>query len=182
MKGFILGILATLIALLVGGRFVLTSGYVNFSADQRPSSTEMHLAMSAMDAWAEHNAPDVKNPVPATEENLVTGAKLYLEHCAGCHGLPSNPNSQFAKSFNPPVPNFFRKAPDMPENQNFFITKQGIRWTGMPAWSHILSDTQIWQTVTFMSNIEKLPPAAQKVLEPQEAAAPPPPPMPKGMR
>ena len=184
MKGFILGVFVTLIALAACGWFVLKQNYIDFSADQRPSSLERRLAMGAMDSWAEHRAPDVKNPVPATEENLVTGAKLYLEHCAGCHGLPSNPSGQFAKSFNPPVPNFFRKAPDMPENQNFFITRQGIRWTGMPAWSHILSDTQIWQVVAFMTNIEKLPPAAQKVLEPQEAAAPPPPsaPMPKGMR
>jgi mono/diheme cytochrome c family protein len=40
----------------------------------------------------------------------------------------------------------------------------------MPAWNGTLNDAQIWQTVTFLSNFEKLPPAARKVLEP--AAAP----------
>jgi hypothetical protein len=35
----------------------------------------------------------------------------------------------------------------------------------MPAWNKTLRDTQIWQLVTFMSNIEKLPPAALKVLQ-----------------
>jgi mono/diheme cytochrome c family protein len=35
----------------------------------------------------------------------------------------------------------------------------------MPAWNKTLSDTQIWQLVTFLSNIEKLPAAASKKLE-----------------
>jgi len=89
-----------------------------------------------------------------------------VNHCAGCHGVPSNPDSQFAHSFNPEVPSFFKDAPDMAEHQNFYIIKHGIRWTGMPAWDKTLDDTQTWQIVTFLSNIEKLPPAAQKELAP----------------
>ena len=119
---------------------------------------EEHLAMSAVDASTERNAPEMKNPVPADESNLVAGAKLYLDHCAGCHGVPSNPESQFGRSFNPPVPAFFKEAPDMPENQNFYIIQHGIRWSGMPAWKNTLNETQTWQLVTFLSNVEKLPP------------------------
>jgi thiosulfate dehydrogenase len=171
MKGFLFGIAVTLIALVAGGGFALKNGYVDFSADQRPSWVEMRLAMGAMDSWAERHAPEAKNPVPPTEENLVAGEKLYLDHCAGCHGLPSKPGSQFGRSFYPPVPGFFKKAPDMPENWNFYIIQHGIRWTGMPSWNGTLNDTQIWQTVAFLSNIEKLPPAARKVLEPVEAPA-----------
>ena len=52
MKGFILGIFVTLIALAAGGWFVLKQNYIDFSADQRPSSLERRLAMGAMDSWA----------------------------------------------------------------------------------------------------------------------------------
>ena len=173
MKSFFFGVVVTSFVLIVGGYFYLTGGHVNIAADQAPSSFERRLAMRAMDAATERRAPDQKNPVQSTEENLVAGAKLYLDHCAGCHGLPSNPASQFSRSFNPPTPGFFKRAPDMPDNQNFYIIKHGIRWTGMPAWSRILTDEQIWKIVTFMSQIEKLPPAAQKVLEPAEAPATP---------
>jgi len=170
MKNFVLGILFALIALFVGTYGCLRTGYVNFAADQRPSSVESHMAMAALDASTDRRAPQQTNPAPPTEQNLVAGAKLYLDHCAGCHGLPSKPESQFARSFNPPAPGFFKDAPDMPENENFYIIQHGVRWTGMPAWSGTLDDAQIWQTVTFLSNVEKLPPAARKVLEP--AAAP----------
>jgi mono/diheme cytochrome c family protein len=109
----------------------------------------------------------MKNPLQASEANLVSGADLYMNHCAGCHGLPSNSDSAFAKSFNPPVPVFFKDAPDMAENQNFYIIQHGVRWTGMPAWGASLSEMQIWQLVTFLGNVEKLPPAALKKLEVQ---------------
>jgi mono/diheme cytochrome c family protein len=165
MRAFLLGILATLVALFVAGLIVVKTGRVDFSADQTPSDTEKHFAMSAVDASTGRHAPDVKNPLTANEATLVSGADLYMNHCAGCHGLPSNRDSVFANSFNPPVPVFFKDAPDMPENQNFYIIQHGVRWTGMPAWNKTLSDTQIWQLVTFLSNIEKLPPAATKKLE-----------------
>jgi len=173
MRNFFLGVAVTLLVLIVGGYFYLTMGYVDCAAEHPPSSLEMRLAMSAMDAATERRAPKQKNPIPPTEENLVAGAKLYLDHCAGCHGVPSNPESKFSRAFYPPTPGFFKRAPDMPDNQNFYIIQRGIRWTGMPAWSRILSDEQMWQITTFMSQIEKLPPAARSILEPPATPAPP---------
>jgi mono/diheme cytochrome c family protein len=38
----------------------------------------------------------------------------------------------------------------------------------MPAWGRTLSDDQIWQIVVFFDNMHRLPPAAQKVFEPQQ--------------
>jgi mono/diheme cytochrome c family protein len=172
MKNFIVGILFTLFVLAVAVAYYVMRGYLDTRADQPPSAIESKIAMSAMDASADRHAPDQKNPVPATEENLVAGAKLYLDSCAGCHGLPSNPDSQFGRSFYPPVPAFFKDVPDMTESQNFYTIRHGVRWTGMPAWNKTLSDQQIWELVTFLSNIEKLPPAASKVLGPSEQVAP----------
>lgn len=172
MRAFLVGIIVAVILIFAGGYYLLKQGYVDFSADHEPSHAEMHLAMAAVDASTDRNAPQVKNPLTANEDTLVAGAKLFMDHCAGCHGLPSNPDTQFGRSFNPPVPQFFKEAPDMPENQNFYIIQHGIRWTGMPAWNKTLSDQQIWQIVAFLSNVEKLPPAAQAVFGPQPAPAP----------
>jgi mono/diheme cytochrome c family protein len=177
MKGFILGILFTLVALIAGGWWCVKQGYVNFAADQKLSFVEEKVAMAAVDASMDRRAGEAKNPVTPTEENIAAGAKLYLDHCGGCHGIPSNPDSAFARSFNPPVPEFFKDAPDMSDIQNFYAIEHGIRWTGMPAWNKTLSDTEIWQIATFLGNIEKLPPAAQKVFGPEAAATPSPMPM-----
>jgi thiosulfate dehydrogenase len=181
MRRFILGIVFALIALAAAAYIIASKGYISFRADQQPSALESKVAMAAVDASTEHHAQNVQNPVPPTEDNLVAGAKLYLNHCAGCHGTPSNPDSQFARSFYPPIPEFFKDAPDMPDYQNFYIIQHGIRWTGMPAWSKTLSENQAWQVVAFLSNIEKLPPAALQVLAPPGQTSPPPPPPAKKM-
>jgi thiosulfate dehydrogenase len=173
MRNFFLGIIFTVILIVICVIWIAKSGRLNFEADQEPSRFERSFAMSAVDAATDRNAPDVKNPLAPTEENIVAGAHTYLDHCAGCHGVPSNPDSQFARSFNPPVPGFFKDAPDMPENQNFYIIRHGVRWTGMPSWQKTLNDTQIWQVVTFMSNIEKLPAPAKKIFDFNAPAATP---------
>lgn len=170
MRNFLLGVIFAIVAIIAGSIFIAKRGFIDFSADNSPSSMETHFAMSAVDASTERHAPDIKNPISPTEENLVAGAQLYLNHCAGCHGVPSNADSQFGRSFNPPVPQFFKDSPDMPENQNFYIIQHGTRWTGMPAWKNTLTTAQTWQIVTFMSKIEKLPPAASKVFEPPVTA------------
>ncbi len=181
MKSFLLGILFTLIAIIAGGWFALKQGYIDFAADQKQSLIEAKLAMVAVDASTDRRAPERKNPIPPTEENIAAGAKLYLDHCAGCHGVPSNPDSQFARSFYPAVPGFFHDAPDMSESANFYIIRHGVRWTGMPAWGNTLNEEQTWQVVTFLSNIEKLPPAAQKVFGTTQEPGPVSMPMPSGM-
>lgn len=174
MRNFVLGILVTLV-LIAGGTFWYTrTGRVNFQADQTPSPAERWFAGGASDAYIQRNAAHTKNPVAATEPNLVAGAQIYVNHCAGCHGTPSSPDTPLMHSFNPPVPRFFKYAPDMPDDQNFLVIEHGMRWTGMPAWDKTLTNQQIWQVTTFLSAIPKLPAAAKKVLE-QTPAAPSPP-------
>jgi mono/diheme cytochrome c family protein len=170
MKSFLLGIIFTAVIIFLGGFLFIRQGYISMEADQPPTALETKIAMSAVDASVDRHAPDRKNPIQPSDENLVEGAKIYLNNCAGCHGLPSNQDSQFGHSFYPPVPQFFKHAPDMPDNQNFYIMQHGIRWTGMPAWDKTLSESQIWTVAAFLSRLEKLPPAALKVLEPPAPA------------
>jgi mono/diheme cytochrome c family protein len=173
VKDFILGMLCGFAILAAGGYFLVERGYADFGADRTPSPTEASIAMRAVDEWSARNARGATNPVPTTDDNITQGATLYLDHCAGCHGVPSNPISNFQRSFYPPAPGFFREMPDMNDASTFYIIKRGIRWTGMPAWNRTLSDEEIWQVVVFFDNMHKLPPAAEKVFEPYAAKSAP---------
>ena len=114
--------------------------------------------MPALDASVDRRPPEAKNPIPATAVNLIAGMKLYQANCASCHGDIQRPDGMFADGFYPREPQFVEDAPDMPENQNFYIIQHGVRLSGMPAWDKILTQEQMWQLTTFLSQMDKLPP------------------------
>ncbi len=157
MKAFILGVLITIVALIGGGLFVAETGRVDMRADVPPPQFERHIAGGAMDASADRNAPKVTNPLPPTSDNLIAGAKVYLDHCALCHGDPVRPHSPLEESFYPRPPQFMSDAADMGDQDNYYITQHGIRWSGMPAWKDVLSDQDIWEVVTFIGHMNNLP-------------------------
>lgn len=163
MKGFILGILVTIAAIVLGGLFAAETGRVDMRADHPPTETERHFAGGAMDASVDRHAPKLTNPLQPSNESLVDGATIYLDHCALCHGDPARPKSLLADAFNPPPPQFMTDAADMPDYQNYYITMHGIRWTGMPGWKNVLKDQEIWQVVTFLSHMNNLPPQVKSV-------------------
>lgn len=156
MGKFIGGIIFVLIVGAIIGLIVAHFGLVNMRADTAIPSYERKLAGGAMDAYVERTAPKQQNPVPVNDQNLIEGVQLYKQHCAVCHGGPADPLSQIGTSFYPHVPQFLKRAPDMPDYQNFFITKYGVRWTGMPGWGKVMSDDQIWKIMAFLSKMDKI--------------------------
>jgi mono/diheme cytochrome c family protein len=55
---------------------------------------------------------------------------------------------------NPPPPDLADRAKVRTPAELFWVTKHGIRMTGMPAWGPTHSDKQLWELVAF---VEKLP-------------------------
>jgi len=163
MRNFVRGILATLVVLALAGWLYLKLGYADLRANVEPSRLESELA-TAVDASVARHAPRQQNPVPPTEAYLLDGARLYRDKCADCHGRPDNPVSDYGGSFYPRAPQFMKARPRLPENQNFYVIKYGVRWTAMPAWGNIMADSEVWQVVTFLSHLENLPPSVEQEL------------------
>ncbi|MHB8501809.1 MAG: c-type cytochrome [Candidatus Acidiferrales bacterium] len=163
MRGFILGVITTIVIAMLVALYVGMTGRITMRADILPMALEKRIAMHVMDANVARNAPKIANPVQPTDQNLITGASIYLKRCALCHGDPVHPESALADTLNPPPPQFITDAPDMNENENYYIILHGVRWTGMPGWKNVLKDQDIWQVVTFLSHMNNLPPAAQAV-------------------
>jgi len=170
MNNFIRGIVVGAIALAAGVYGYARFGFLDLRADRNPSALEERIAGSAMDESTERHAAQQKNPLPPTEENLLAGARLYRDKCSDCHGGPVNPNSDYGRSFYPRVPQFMKQAPDLPDHENFYIIKHGVRWTAMPAWGNVMTDSEIWQVVTLLSRLQKLPSQVTEELKKPVAA------------
>ena len=162
MRNFILGIFITLVIIVLAGLAVATFGLMPTKADVTPPSLERRIATAALDASMERHAPRVTNPVPSTDDNLIDGMKIYTMNCAVCHGTLNNKPSPLEKSLYPPVPQLILDPLDDPEWHIYYAVSTGIRYTGMPAWRHALSDQDIWKVVGFLSRVQKLPPKVQE--------------------
>lgn len=157
MLKFLLGFAVAVVVVLAVGLCYVRFGFVDPRADLPVGRLERRIAMPALDAAVDRRAPQARNPLQPTDANLIAGMKIYQSNCAGCHGDIQHPHTAFGDVFYPRVPQFAEDAPDMLENQNFFIIQHGVRLSGMPAWNTTLSKQQIWQVTMFLSHMDKLP-------------------------
>ena len=160
MKGFIAGVVFTLLVLGCGVFAVSSFGWYPIGADNPPSGLERAIASRAMDVYADKHKPAMDNPTAITPANLIEGAKEYEEHCAFCHGGAKAKTSPMQHKFNPPAPQLVARVPHDPDNWLFWVTKHGVRMTGMPSWDGIMSDEEIWKVIAFLKHADKLPPEA----------------------
>ena len=158
MRNFILGLLVGIIFVLLVAFLYVRFGFPDPRADIPVGGLEAKVAMPSLDAAVDRRAPEVHSPMQVTDNNLLAGMKIYQVNCASCHGDIQHPRAALAESLYPRAPQFLQDAPDMPENQNFYIIQHGIRLSGMPAWKSALSENDIWQVTMFLSHMDKLSP------------------------
>jgi thiosulfate dehydrogenase len=142
-----------------------TSGSAPVATTDSDMPFETFLAHKALNARIKKEMP--KNvPVPATEPNFVAGADLYKQNCAVCHGVPLSPKTAIAAGMYPHPPLLLegKGVTDDTPGETYWKIFNGIRLTGMPAFSKSLSETQMWQMSLLLANADKLPAAAKTVL------------------
>lgn len=159
MSKFVAGLIVGVLGVAAAAFVYVYFGFISARADTAPPALESLVFGHAMDASTARHAPKVKNPIAPTEANLIQGARLYKGDCAICHGSPLNPAADVGLGQYPRAPQFLKDPPDMPEYQNFYIVKYGVRSTGMPSWGKIMTDDEIWTVVAFLAHLDKLPPA-----------------------
>jgi mono/diheme cytochrome c family protein len=135
---------------LVAGFAVLTACLVFAHCDDPMSTKHDHLQHHHFAEFAKvpERARARLNPLASDPEAVTAGKKLFVQHCAECHGETAEGG---------------RKAPNLhaEEVQNqtpgtlFWILTNGVVRRGMPVWSK-LPEPERWQIITF---IKSLPPS-----------------------
>jgi mono/diheme cytochrome c family protein len=173
MSKFFLGVIFTVLVIVIGGAAVVLMGLMPTGADATPPRWESRVAHIALDNGMEKNAPRLNNPIPPTDENLIGGMKTYVMSCAECHGGLDRKPSPMAHSFYPPAPSLILEPIDDPEWHVFYAVRTGIRYTAMPAWGKTMSETDMWKVTSFITRVDKLPPAVQDFWKKTTGVEPP---------
>jgi mono/diheme cytochrome c family protein len=94
------------------------------------------------------NAPtemrERQNPFANSESARVAGRKLFMRHCAECHGPTAEGTEQ--------APSLLATAGTATAGTLHWFIKNGDLRRGMPSWSR-LPDQQLWQVVTYLQTL-----------------------------
>lgn len=166
MIKFLFGLLIGICLLGVAEYLFLTRGGLTMSTSARPLPLERMIANKALAASIGHSA-DEKAPLPADETNLLEGARIYGNSCAGCHGQLGKGESGIAKRVYPHVPPLLPPAHGVTDDavgETHWVIKNGIRFSAMPSFEGKLTDTEIWQVSLLLHEADKLPAPVQDAL------------------
>jgi thiosulfate dehydrogenase len=165
VKKFLFGVILALAA-SAGAIFAyFAGGFAPVAVSAPPMPFERLLAGRALHARLEKEMPKAP-PIEASEATELAGARIYVEHCAVCHGLPDQPESAIARGEFPRPPQLFRGhgVTDDPPGETWWKVTNGIRLTGMPGFGQSLSEPEVWQVSLLLANADKLSPAVRAAL------------------
>lgn len=104
----------------------------------------------------EHHAGAAVPPKPLDDPALLAeGARHYKAMCAQCHGAPGREPGEIAQGLWPKAPDLGKTADDWTPAQLFWIVKNGIKFTAMPAWGPSHSDDKLWALVAYVKSLPR---------------------------
>ncbi|MDH0868318.1 c-type cytochrome [Mitsuaria sp. GD03876] len=109
---------------------------------------------------------DAHPPPPdlLTAERVMQGAACFRDRCVACHGAPGVAPERFSLGMQP-VPSSLIEATRHWRRQDlYWITRNGIKMSGMPAWEYRLDDGELWAVVAFLDALPLLTPDQYRAL------------------
>ena len=155
-------------AIVLGGMAMVAfaySGIFNIAATaQHDPLTSWFLTMTR-NRSIEVRAQGIDIPDLENEQLQLAGINDFDSMCADCHTAPGRPKSSLARGLNPPAPDLAESALAKPPEVLFWVTKNGIRMTGMPAWGLSHGDDDIWPVIAFLQVLPDLDGAAYQEMK-----------------
>jgi mono/diheme cytochrome c family protein len=132
-------------------------------AHHEAGSLETAYGNSVVSTLARFNAGGVgANPTTATAQTLEQARGSYTGSCSQCHGTSGNTQGAFGQtSFAPATDLSSQSTRNLSDSQMFYIIKNGLGFTPMPAFKDQYSDTEIWNIVNFIRMLQTTSPDQQ---------------------
>jgi mono/diheme cytochrome c family protein len=120
-------------------------------------------ACGADEASSNANENATLAPVPAEYAGLTNpfgadaaaqGAEVFESNCGTCHGPQGHGDGPAGQSLNPRPRDLAKLQSKAGDDFLFWRIREGKPGTSMVAWKGILTDEQIWQTVSFIRTLE----------------------------
>ena len=155
-KAFFLILFALAVAAAGYGLILVRRG---FSALATPSAIEEFAATTARKMAVPFEYRQLRNPIMPSTENIRAGMEHFSDHCATCHSNDGGGDTLFGKGLYP-------KPPDMraagtqnkSDGELYYTIANGVRLSGMPAFSEAHSAPQACRLVLFIRHLPQITP------------------------
>ena len=148
-------------AILAGIALCAAAAVVSFGL-YNPSAALGHLPgvswilhttyRNAVETWsATYEKPDLSDI-----GTIQRGAGHYRSYCDDCHSAPGQPTVFVSGSMVPAPPHITDAVSDWNADELFWIVRNGVKMTGMPAWPSPVRDDEVWSVVAFLLQVPRL--------------------------
>ena len=145
------------------GALVVYGGFYNVAATTQHFQPVYSLMETAMKHSVRLRARNIEAPDLADPERIRRGAALFHGKCVQCHGAPGVAQNDIGKSMQPLPGPLVDALQRWRPREIYWITRHGIKMSGMPAWEFSLADAQLWDLVAFVQRLPELTPQAYAV-------------------
>lgn len=151
---------ATAAVAAVAAALVVRGGWYDVSASTQHTPLVYALLETTLQHSVRRRAADIVAPAVDAAAVVARGAACFRDHCVACHGAPGVAPDAAALAMQPLAGPLQAVAARWRTRELYWITRHGIRMTGMPAWEYRLSDADLWAVVAFVERLPALSPAA----------------------
>src|ERR1700726_4883347 len=150
--------LIILMVLGLGGVLVILGFYqINIDALHEPGHLETAIATRAKHILVHRSSRDGIPPGPTDlPASIEEGDKLFGTECAACHGLDGHTPTDAGRWMYPRASDLTSPAVQQySDRELFWIIKNGIRLSGMPAFGKVEPDEHIWNLVHYLRTLRR---------------------------
>lgn len=154
----VIAILALVIIIILGGLVFINSGLYDVAATKPETGIVKWVLETTKENSVSSRSKNIPVPNLDDESLTMTGFHHYDQMCVGCHGAPGISPSEIGEGLNPEPPDLAEEAAHMSPAELFWITQNGIKMTGMPAFGPTHSDEELWGIVAIMQKFPDMSP------------------------
>ena len=156
---------ALLVVALASAAVFVYSGTYNVAATRQHTQMVYSVLELALSRSVKIRARDIETP-PGLDapQRIAQGGLIYRDSCAQCHGAPGVAPSDIGKSMQPIPGPLVATLQRWNQREIYWLTRYGIKMSGMPAWEFRMDEEALWDVVAFVTHLPELSPQAYAAL------------------
>ena len=154
-----IGVVVVVAAIAVG-----VASQFTLSALPEPGRTETIWATKAKHYLVHRSSREGIPPAPADRQaRIKEGERVFGTDCGACHGASGHNPTDAGRWMYPRAADLTSlDVQSYSDQELFWITKNGIRLSGMPAFGKVESDEHIWDLVFYVRTLRKATPEGER--------------------